>query len=107
MRKRLVTAVEDLDYATLMAEACLFPHTEKFHGPDLTERDQQRLTKQQQRLVDLMASGAWWTLAQIHEATGIPEASASAQLRHIDRAGLLTKEREHLGGGLNRYRLVR
>lgn len=78
-----------------------------FEGPDLTRADQVRLTAQQQRLVAYMG-GEWRTLREIETATGIPQASASAQLRHLRRRkfGAHTVERQHLGRGLYRYRVV-
>lgn len=80
----------------------------RFDGADYDPaRDQVRLTAQQQRLLDLMIDGQWRTLRQIEAATGIPQASASAQLRHLRRPkfGAYTVDREHLGGGLYQYRV--
>lgn len=81
-----------------------------FDGPgedDATERNQ-RLTGQIQRVYACMAGGEWRTLATIAGATGDPEASVSAQLRHLrkPRFGGHTVERRHLGAGLYEYRLL-
>lgn len=55
-----------------------------------------------------MKDGYWRTLGWIADSTGDPEASISAQLRHLrkPRFGGHTVEREHLGNGLYQYRLV-
>jgi hypothetical protein len=86
----------------------LFTHAPRFDGPDLQPADQVRLTAQQQRLLAYMGDGRWHTLRAISEATGIPEASASAQCRNLRkvRFGSHTVERRHLGGGLYQYRVV-
>src|SRR5678815_2903128 len=105
MRRRSPTvAVEDMDRFALMAEAS--PPLPWFEGPDLDQADQVRLTNQQARIVAFMASGQWHTLREISDATGAPEASGSAQLRHLrkPRFGSHTIERRHVGGGLYQYR---
>lgn len=48
--------------------------------------DQARLTGQILRIRDLMSDGTWRTLAEISRATGDPEASVSAQLRHLKKS---------------------
>lgn len=81
----------------------------RFNGADYTpERDDDRLTSQLASIVSLMRDGRWRTLAAIAEHTGHPEASISAQLRHLrkERFGAHTVNRTHLGGGLYRYQLV-
>ena len=79
-----------------------------FPGPSLTTSDHARLTNQQALIVAYMRSGEWRTLREIAEFTGAPEASASAQLRHLrkPRFGGHTVERRHEGGGLYVYRLI-
>lgn len=53
-------------------------------GPDYDETlDGERIHKQHERIRDLMRDGKRRTLAEIAEATGYPEASISAQLRHL------------------------
>jgi hypothetical protein len=81
----------------------------RFDGPAYDHaRDSARLTGQILRVFDLMADGQWRTLREIADATHDPESSISAQLRHLRKArfGGHTVEREHVGGGLYRYRLI-
>ncbi len=60
------------------------PH---FNGPVYeAEHDHARLTKQHERIRDLMLDGMWRTLDEIAVATGDPAASISAQLRHLRKA---------------------
>lgn len=55
-----------------------------FDGPCYEPRfDHARLTGQIARVYECMISGRWRTLHEIAEATGDPEASVSAQLRHL------------------------
>lgn len=80
-----------------------------FNGPDyVPERDNARLTGQIKRVRDAMADGQWRTLRQIEEITHDPQASISAQLRHLRkrRFGSHIVEKNHLGGGLFEYRLI-
>jgi hypothetical protein len=86
----------------------LFTRTPRFDGPDLTPPDHQRLSNQQRRIFDLMKDGRWRTLREIADLTGAPEASASAQMRHLrkTRFGSHTVERRHEGHGLYSYRLA-
>jgi hypothetical protein len=90
------------------------PHPVRFDGDDyVPERDNPRLTGQILRVFDVMKDGVWRSLAEIcadiEMATGHhdPEASISAQLRHLrkKRFGSYTIERKHEGDGLYRYRL--
>lgn len=81
----------------------------RFNGADYVPgRDNPRLTSQLQRIWNLMSDGSWRTLHQIGEATEDPEASISAQLRHLrkERFGAHQVERRHIGNGLYEYRLV-
>ena len=80
-----------------------------FDGPDYSpEQDQERLTGQVRRVYACMASGQWLTLRQIAALTGDPEASVSAQLRHLrkPRFGGHRVEKNYLGRGLYEYRLI-
>lgn len=80
-----------------------------FNGADYTPaRDDDRLSLQHERIFNLMRDGAWRTLDEIGAATGDPVASVSAQLRHLrkPRFGAHLVEREYVGGGLYRYRLL-
>jgi hypothetical protein len=57
------------------------PH---FNGPDyVPDLDDARLGLQHERIRDLMLDGEWRTLNEISEKTGDPQASVSAQLRHL------------------------
>lgn len=81
----------------------------RFNGADYQpERDNDRLHGQLLRIFDCMKSGAWRTLPEIARLTGDPEASISAQLRHLrkPRFGGHTVNREYIGNGLYRYQLV-
>lgn len=79
----------------------------RFDGPDLTASDHERLSSQFHRVMAFMSDHNWHTLREIAEATGAPEASCSAQLRHArkPRFGSHVVEREHRGNGLYAYRL--
>jgi hypothetical protein len=80
-----------------------------FDGPEyVPERDWQRLTTQLGRVWSCMRDGQWRTLKEIAENTGDPEASISAQLRHLrkPRFGSHTVDRKHVRGGLFKYRLL-
>lgn len=72
------------------------------------KRDYARLNKQHLRIYIAMWGGGWWTLAQLSELTGDPEASVSARLRDFrkPRFGGHVIERKHYPGGLWEYRLV-
>ncbi len=60
--------------------------TLQFDGPCyIPEYDQRRLTGQLLRIFDSMSDGAWRTLSEIEAVTGDPQASISAQLRHLRR----------------------
>jgi len=79
-----------------------------FDGPDLTPEDTTRLQAQMRRIYDLMSDGQWRTLAQIERATGDPQSSISAQLRHLRKKkhGSHQIDKRNLGGGLWEYRMV-
>lgn len=84
----------------------------RFDGPDYSqEHDQKRLTGQLLRIFNLMKDGNWRTLSEITEATGDPQASISAQIRHLrkPRFGSHTVYKRHKGepcNGLWEYRVV-
>lgn len=86
--------------------------TLNFDGPAYEPQfDQARLTGQILRVWELMRDGKWRTLREIEDATGDPQSSISAQLRHLrkDRFGAHTIERQHRGErarGIWEYRLV-
>jgi len=80
-----------------------------FDGSDYDrDRDQGRLTGQIKRVHAAMIDGKWKTLSQIADLTGDPEASISAQLRHLRKPkfGAYTIEKKHLGNGLYEYRML-
>lgn len=72
-------------------------------------RDEPRLARQHQLVLDLMIDGRWRTLDRIAEATGEPPASVSARLRDLrkDRFGGWTVDREYLSDGIWQYRVLR
>lgn len=72
----------------------------------VADRDGRRLGKQCQAVYDAMKCGDWFTLRQLADATGAPEASASARLRDLRRFGF-NIEHEYVAKGLWRYRLVK
>jgi hypothetical protein len=81
---------------------------ELFNGSDFEpKRDSQRLSAQHNRIKKLMLDGQARTLSQIAEKTGDPEASVSAQLRHLrkERFGAYTVSKNHLGNGLYTYKV--
>ena len=55
------------------------------YGPAYSEViDGERIAKQHEVIRDFMLkTGRWWTLAELHEKLKYPEASISAQLRHL------------------------
>ena len=54
------------------------------YGPAYSEgKDGKRIRKQHEVIRDYMLSQEWRNLADISYVTGIPEASVSAQLRHL------------------------
>lgn len=58
----------------------------KFDGSDYVPAlDDTRLTGQILRVYECMSDGRWRTLGEIERATGDPQASISAQLRHLRR----------------------
>ena len=82
------------------------PH---FDGPEyIPERDWERLTTQVGRVFNCMRDKRWRTLREIAQATNDPEASISAQLRHLrkERFGHHTVNRKHVKNGLYRYQVI-
>ena len=81
----------------------------EFNGADYAPgRDDERLTSQHKRVLNIMKDGEWRTLAAISRDIGDPPASVSAQLRHLRklRFGGHTVERIYAGEGTYLYRLV-
>jgi len=79
------------------------------------DADGKRLGEQMRRVRQVMVEGfgdgLWWTLKQIHNVTGFPEASISARLRDLrkPRFGEHTVERRRCaeGAGTWEYRVTR
>lgn len=81
----------------------------RFNGPAYEpKRDTERLSNQFDAIFELMKDGVWRTLPEIETATGYPQASISAQLRHArkERFGGHTVNRRHIKNGLFEYQLV-
>jgi len=74
------------------------------------ERDNGRLTKQLDLVRNTMwMRPTWWTLKELAQATGYPEASVSARLRDLRKPkfGGYTVERKYVERGLWAYRVTR
>lgn len=59
--------------------------TARFEGP-VNAADCARLEGQLRKIYQLMIDGCWRTLSEIEAETGEPQASISAQLRHLRKA---------------------
>lgn len=84
-----------------------FPH---FNGPLYEPSiDHGRLTKQLDRVREMMRDGQWRTLSEIEKITRDPPASISAQLRHLRKkrfgSWIVDKQRRGANSGLWEYRL--
>jgi hypothetical protein len=85
----------------------------RFNGPDYSPSlDKERLTDQHFRIRHLMLDGRWRTLGEIEDLLGYPQASISAQLRHLRKprfgAFIVDKRRRgHGRAGLWEYRVVK
>jgi len=80
-----------------------------FDGDDYQhERDFIRLKKQADRIYRFVADSEWKTLREISVATGAPEASVSACLRHLRKPkyGGHTVEKKYAGSGVYQYRVI-
>jgi hypothetical protein len=71
-------------------------------------RDDVRLTGQLLRIWNVVSDQRWRSLDEIAQATGDPQASISAQLRHLrkERFGAHEVEKLHMGNGLYKYRVI-
>jgi len=81
----------------------------RFDGDDyVASRDNARLTGQLLRIWNVVCDQKWRTLKEIANLTGDPEASISAQLRHLRKArfGGHLVERLHVQGGLYKYKVI-
>ena len=82
---------------------------QRFDGSDyVQERDNYRLGTQLAKIYNLMKDGQFRTLSQIEQVTGEPQASISAQLRHLrkPRFGGHSVNKKHQGQGLYKYQLI-
>ena len=85
----------------------------RFNGSDYDPAlDNDRLEKQMGRIYACMIDGVWRTLEEIESITRDPQASISAQLRHLrkDRFGGYTLKKQRRGNptqGLFEYQLSR
>ena len=85
---------------------------QRFNGPAYDAMlDNTRLGQQIKRVFDVMWDHAFRTLAEIREITGDPEASISAQLRHLikPRFGSFVKNKQRRGDekrGLWEYQIL-
>jgi hypothetical protein len=81
----------------------------RFDGSDyIPSRDDARLSGQLLRVWECMKDEQWRTLREISNITGDPEASISAQLRHLrkPRFGGYDVEKEYISNGLYKYKLL-
>ena len=80
-----------------------------FNGPEyVPARDNERLLSQLERIRELMLDHRWRTLMEIRLSTGDPEASISAQLRHLRKTrfgGYKISRRMRQRAGLYEYKL--
>jgi hypothetical protein len=88
------------------------PRSRAFDGPGYSpEHDHARLTGQIRRVWVAMLDGEWRTLSEIRAITGDPEASISAQLRHLRKTkwgdhDTPRRRRGNESNGLWEYRLI-
>ena len=84
----------------------------RFNGSDyVPKNDDKRLSTQIYDIFILMSDGIYRTLFEISDITSYPQASVSAQLRHLrkERFGSNTVNKQHRGGkksGLWEYQLI-
>lgn len=94
------------------SQLCIDFEAVRFNGPAYNaERDNARLVGQMLRVFELMKDGQYRTLREIAEATGDPEASISAQLRHLRKPRFGShvvdrRNRGEAGNGLHEYALL-
>ena len=85
----------------------------EFNGSDyIAEFDKERLTGQIKRVFNCMIDGKFRTLGEIEAITGDPQASISAQLRHLrkERFGSYKVNKQPRGdrkNGLFEYQLLK
>ena len=72
--------------------------------------DGARVARQHEQIRDLCITGYWRTLSEIAKLTGYPEASVSAQLRHLRKPAFgeyIVDKRRREGAGLWEYQVRR
>lgn len=89
----------------------MMPLKSMFTGSDYVPAlDAYRLMKQHEAIRDLMLDGRWRTLGEIELKTGYPQASISAQLRHLRKAHFggytVLKQRREPWNGLFEYQVL-
>jgi len=84
--------------------------TPRFYGDDyVPERDEPRLTKQQERIFAVISDGGWWSVHEVNDALEVrfgkrePEQSISRQIRYLRE--MFKTERRYEGDGLYRWRV--
>ena len=85
------------------------PDKLRFDGSDYDpQRDNKRLGNQLTKIFELMKDGVYRSLNEIAAITGEPEASISAQLRHLrkKRFGSHDVNKRHEGNGFYKYQLI-
>ena len=84
--------------------------TARYEGP-VNAADCERLEGQTRAIFNLMVDECWRTLAEIEGITGYPQASISAQLRHLRKprfgSHTINKRRRGINGGTWEYNLER
>ena len=99
------TSMFDMDVFNSLGKLTILP---RFNGSDYKpERDNKRLTGQIERVYNVMKDGKERSLVDISDATGDPEASVSAQLRHLrkERFGGHVIKKSYVTNGLYLYRM--
>jgi hypothetical protein len=71
-------------------------------------RDEVRLSRQLQNVKQVLSDNRWHTLSEIAQRIGGSEAGISARLRDLrkEKFGNHQIDRQRIGGGLFRYRMV-
>lgn len=87
------------------------PDIGDFSGPEYNPgKDDKRLRGQHETIRDFMLGGDWRTLSEIEEQTGHPQASISAQLRHLRKKKFggyqVERRRRAIDGAVCEYRVL-
>lgn len=82
----------------------------RYEGPVDPKIDFDRLQTQTAVIRNLMIDGKFRTLEEIEKITGYPQASVSAQLRHLEKARfgghIKNKRRRYENGGTWEYQIL-